>query len=114
MAVLEEALDWDTFQNVFDIPWSEKREIEEHYQIDSQRKSVTLGYWLQRHPAPSWKWIARCLQGWGESSRLAEEVTTKYVRGTVYIVTSIMITIVANTRIIVHVSLVPRPICFGY
>ena len=113
MAVLEEALDWETFQNVLLIPWSKMMEIEEHYQTDSQRKSVALDYWLQRHPAPSWKWIARRLQGLGKSS-LAEEVTTKYVRGTVYIVTSIMIKIVANTRIIVNVSLIPRPKCIGY
>ena len=36
--------------------------------------------YVRRYPTPSWKWVATTLQGM-ELDKLADEVTTKYVRG---------------------------------
>ena len=71
---------WNDLGFYLDIPPSKLDDIKSHYQTDVQRMQASLDYWERTHPAPSWKMVAEALREMGEGT-LAEEVTTKYVRG---------------------------------
>ena len=42
--------------------------------------AAVVDEYVRHYPTPSWKWVATTLQGM-ELDKLADEVTTKYVRG---------------------------------
>ena len=76
----EKEWNWNILGRGLDIPRSKRDDIRRHYQTDLQCMQASLDYWERTHPAPSWKKVAEALQRVGEDT-LAEEVTTKYVRG---------------------------------
>ena len=71
---------WDDLGLRLDVPLSKRDEIYYHYS-DRLRMQALADHYTTHHPTASWKAVAEALQGVGLHKQ-ADEVTTKYVKGT--------------------------------
>ena len=71
---------WDALCLSLGVPESKWDEISGLYHSDQHRMQALADHYTTHHPTPSWKAVARALQGEGLHKQ-ADEVTTKYVKG---------------------------------
>ena len=71
---------WEELGGRLFVPDSKMENIESVYHTDHMRMEVVVDYYVKCCPYSSWKNVAASLQ-WMGLHKLADEVTTKYVRG---------------------------------
>jgi len=72
---------WKELGFHLDVQLSKRENIEGFYHTDHMRVEAMVDYYVKCHYDSSWKRVATALQGM-KLHKLADEVTTKYVRGT--------------------------------
>ena len=71
---------WEDLGDKLDVRESKRKNIKSLYQSDHLRMEAMVDYFVKCHYDSSWKKVATTLQDM-ELHKLADEVTTKYVRG---------------------------------
>ena len=71
---------WEDLGYCLSVPESKRKNIRGLYQSDHLRTEAMVDYFVKYHFDSSWKRVAAALQEM-ELHKLADEVTTKYVRG---------------------------------
>ena len=71
---------WSGLSLGLDVSRSKWIEIRRLYHSDQHSMQALADHYTTHHPTPSWKAVARALQGEGLHKQ-ADEVTTKYVKG---------------------------------
>lgn len=69
---------WDDAGRRLRVPESKRKEIENTYQSNSQRREEIVVSYVNEHPCPSWAHVARVLSGM-EHLDLVKELTEKYI-----------------------------------
>ena len=71
LGLLLKNIDMDSFVNYLDLPYSKLAEINRKHHVSyTERKQAHLELYVNHHPSPSWKHIARSLYQYNYLSEL--------------------------------------------
>ena len=79
-AIMENVQKWEIVTSYIDIPYSKYDELKKQNPTTAQCKQACWDYWLNHHPAPSWRGVASALYGCYEHGAL-EGLQMKYLKG---------------------------------
>ena len=82
---LLDSVDWKWAMNInlafyLHIPYSEEKKIKVKHSDEAQRKEALCRWYLDNHPAPSWKHVADALYQWGDHVVL-DVLQSQYLKG---------------------------------
>ena len=61
LSVLEGVTNWNSLGYYLGVPRSKMVDIDDRFPTASERLEAVLKEWLENHPAPSWRGLARAL-----------------------------------------------------
>ena len=64
---------WDKLQHVLQLPFSQRRKIEEKYAGETERKREGVKYWLWNCPYASWRMLITQLD-WQREHAVADQI----------------------------------------